>query len=489
MRYDSKNLIGGRWESGTETIDNLCPADTTQVVGSTPVSGAEEIEAAVAAAKQAQIGWAATPAPVRGAALFRLVRILEANADRLAEALSLEEGKILAEAKGEVAKTVRYVEFAAGDARRMSGMTADAEAAGTFCMTLWRPLGVVGLITPWNFPVCIPLWKIAPAIAAGNAVVLKPAPETPATATLIGQMCEEAGIPSGIINIVHGDAAPAKALVEHPDVAAISFTGSTAVGLALEARCGQLHKRIQCEMGGKNPIIILDDADLESAAAATAKGAFGSTGQRCTATSRAIVMEGVADAFVERVAAHAAEVRAGHPLDAATTMGPSVSQRQLDQVLRYMDIGDGEGTRLCGGERLTEGALNLGYFPAPTLFDHVAPDARIAQEEIFGPVLSVIRVRDTDEAIRVANGVKYGLTGSVFTRDIGRAFAVVERLEAGMTHVNNPTIGGEAHLPFGGIKQTGVGAREMGPDAWRFYSEEKTVYINHGGAARGGNLY
>jgi aldehyde dehydrogenase (NAD+) len=459
------------------------------VLGTRPVSGAAEAHAAIAAAKAALPAWRDTPAPKRGEYLFKLVRLLERDQERLAEVLAMEEGKIIAEARGEVAKTTRYVEFAAGDARRMTGITAPSEIPGTFGMTIWQPHGVVGLITPWNFPVCIPLWKIAPAIAAGNTVVLKPAPETPATAHMIGQLLAEAGIPAGVVNIVHGDVEPAQAIIEHPDVAAISFTGSTEVGRIIEARCGALHKPVQCELGGKNPILIFSDADLDLAAAACAKGAFGSTGQRCTATSRAIVLEDVADAFVAKVVEHAKAVRPGHPLDPDTTMGPSVSDKQLGQVLKYMEIGKGEAELVCGGERMDRGNLGGGYFPAPTVFDHVSPSSRIATEEIFGPVLCVIRVASVEAAIAVANGVKFGLTGSVFTRDISHAFKVIHELEAGMVHVNNPTIGGEAHMPFGGIKATGVGPREMGPDAWKFYSESKTVYINHALATRTSNLF
>ena len=489
MKIRCMNYIGGRWTEAAERAPNLCPADTDQVLGSAPVSGAAEADEAVAAAAAAAPAWADTPAPARGIYLSRLARLVEREAERLARTLALEEGKIIAEARGEVAKALRYLEFAAGDARRMTGITAESEVPGTFAMTTWRPLGVVALITPWNFPVAIPLWKLAPAVAAGDAVILKPAPETPATAHIIAELCEEAGFPPGVINVLHGDAAAAIALIEHPEVRAVSFTGSTEVGLGIEARCGALHKRVQCELGGKNPIIVLDDGDLDLAAAATAKGAFGSTGQRCTATSRAIVMSSVADAFVERVAALSAQIRPGHPLDEATTMGPAVSRRQLDQVLRYMAIGEGEAQKVVGGGTLGGEALSRGFFPAPTLFDRVPADARIATEEIFGPVLSVIRVDTVQEAIAAANGVRYGLTGSVFTRDISRAFEVIRHLEAGITHVNNPTIGGEAHMPFGGVKHTGVGPREMGPDAWKFYAEEKTVYINHGGGVRGGNLY
>jgi aldehyde dehydrogenase (NAD+) len=489
MQIDCTNLIGGEWVPGPETAPNRCPANTDEILGHAPLSGADEANAAIAAAEAALPGWRETTAPQRGALLYRLVRLLERDADQLAEVLSREEGKIFREAKGEVAKTIRYVEFAAGDARRVTGITAESELPGTTAMTMWRPRGVVGLITPWNFPVCIPLWKLAPALVAGNTVVLKPAPETPATAYLIGKLIEEAGFPAGVVNIVHGDVLPAQAILDHPAVKAISFTGSTSVGRIVEKRCGELHKPVQCELGGKNPLILMEDGDVDKAAAAVALGAFGSTGQRCTATSRAIVMESVADAFVDKVLALAGQVRAGHPMDESTTMGPSVSERQLAQVIKYMDIGKGEAELLCGGHRLTDGGLDKGYFPAPTIFDRVDGSARIAKEEIFGPVLSVVRVGSLDEAIDVANAVEFGLTSSIFTSDISRAFEAIERLESGMTHVNNPTIGGEAHMPFGGIKATGVGPREMGPDAWKFYAESKTIYINHGGAARKSNLY
>ncbi len=489
MRIDAKNLIDGVFHRGSDTGLNTCPADTEQVIGETPISGAEEMHAAIAAAKAAQRRWAETTAPARGQLLFALVRLLERDLDKLARTLALEEGKLLGEARGEVLKAIRYIEFAAGDARRMNGQSIASEIPGTHAFTIWRPLGVVGLITPWNFPVCIPLWKMAPALAAGNSVILKPAPETPASAQLIGELCLEAGFPPGVVNIVHGDAEPARALIEHPDVAAISFTGSTEIGLLVEARCGALHKRVQCEMGGKNPILVLEDADIELAAGATAAGAFGSTGQRCTATSRAIVLESVADAYVEQLAVLASKIRPGHPLDPSATMGPSVSARQLEKVLSYMEVGQGESRLVCGGGRVADPALARGFFPSPTVFDHVARDARIATEEIFGPVLSVIRVRSVEQAIAAANAVPFGLTGSVFTRDLSHAFQVIQHLDTGITHVNNPTVGGEAHLPFGGIKNTGTGPKEMGPDAWRFYAEDKTVYINHTAARRTSNIY
>ncbi|MDP2304443.1 MAG: aldehyde dehydrogenase family protein [Pseudomonadota bacterium] len=486
MDLNARNLINGAWRDADSTTENRCPADGA-LLGTTPVSGADVMNEAIEAAHAAFPGWSGTPAPKRGELLFRLVRILEREAEPLSRALALEEGKIIGEARGEVQKAIRYIEFAAGDARRLTGITVPSELAGTFAFTMWRPHGVVGLITPWNFPVCIPLWKMAPALVAGNTVVLKPAPETPYTAHLIGMYCEEAGFPPGVVNVVQGDVAPALALIDHPHVRAVSFTGSTEVGLKVSARCAQLNKPVQCEMGGKNPLLVLDDADLDKAAAACVQGAFGSTGQRCTATSRAIVMEGVADAFVAKVAALGKALRAGHPLEEGVTMGPSVSERQMEKVVSYTDIGAAEAKLVFGGGRII--ALPKGFFPAPTLFDHVAPTARIATEEIFGPVLAVVRVATVDEAIDAANAVQFGLTSSVYTNDLSRAFSIIERLDTGMTQVNAPTMGGEAHLPFGGVKNTGVGPREMGPDAWKFYSEQKTVYINHGGARRTSSFY
>jgi len=491
MHLDCQNLIGGNFQDsgGGQKSENTCPADTRHVIGTAPESTANDIDAAVAAAKHAFSSWREVTAPARGDLLFAVVAKIRERAEDLAQALSWEEGKIIGESRGEVQKTLKYLEFAAGDARRMNGITSPSEIPGTFACTLWRPRGVIGLITPWNFPVAIPMWKIAPAIVAGNTVVLKPAPETPATAHILGEILQDAGIPDGVVNIVYGDVEPAQALLHHPDVEAISFTGSTQVGRIIEKACGETHKAVQCELGGKNAIIVLDDADVELAASATAMGAFGSTGQRCTATSRAIVMDSVADDFVDAVTAKAHEVVAGHPVGEGVTMGPSVSSRQLDQVLRYMEIGKGEGKLRTGATRLEADDLAHGYFPEPTVFDNVPRGSRIAVEEIFGPVLSVVRVSSFDEAIDVANEIPFGLTGSVYTRDVGRIFEAVDRIDSGMTQINNPTVGGEGHLPFGGIKATGVGPREMGPDAWKFYAEEKTVYINYGGGARKGKFY
>ena len=482
----ARHLIGDSW-SGEADMPIHSPADTRELLGYAPSGSRADATAAIDAAAAALPGWMETPAPKRGALLFKLVRLLEAAADDIARLLAWEEGKIVPEARGEVEKAIRYIEFAAGDARRLQGYTAPSELNGTFAFTFWRPKGVVGLITPWNFPVAIPLWKMAPALVAGNTVVLKPAPETPLVTQRIAELIREAGFPPGVVNIVYGDAEPARAIIEDPRVKAISFTGSTEVGRQVEARCGALHKAVQCELGGKNPVLVLDDADLDLAAAGCAQGAFGSTGQRCTATSRAIVMEGVADAFVERIATLARAVRPGHPLKEGVTMGPSVSARQLRTVLEYQEVGKDEAKLVIGGGRWAD--LPHGYFPAPTIFDQVSPTHRIAREEIFGPVLSVIRVASVEEAIAVANGVEFGLTGAVYTRDLGRAFEVVQRLDTGITQVNAPTMGGEAHFPFGGCKATAVGPKEMGPDAWRFFSEPKTVYMNHRLAPRTAGFY
>lgn len=366
-----------------------------------------------------------------------------------------------------------------------------SEIASTFACTVRAPVGVVGLITPWNFPVAIPVWKIAPALVAGNSVVLKPAEQTPTTAKIVTEIFAEAGIPAGVLNVVFGAGEEVGArLIDHPDVDAISFTGSTEVGLHAYAQGAKHNKKVQCEMGGKNALILLDDGDVDMAVAAAAKGAFGSTGQRCTATSRAIVHREVHDAFVAGVVEAAKQVRPGDGLDDDTTMGPSVDGRQLEQVLRYVGIAKEEG---CHFElppgRFEEGDLAHGFFPRPTVLTGVTPEMRVAQEEIFGPILSVIAVDSFEEAIAAANNSHYGLSSSIYTRDVAKVFNYVDHIETGILHVNSPTIGGEAQLPFGGLKKTGVGEREQGKTAIDFYTEIKTVYIDYASQMRGGNLY
>lgn len=487
------NYIDGAWTEGrgTQPIPDIDPADTREIIGHATDSLAADVDAAVAAAKDAFEAWRATPAPARGRIVRDAGRLLETRAAEIGEVLTREEGKILAESKGEVAKTANLLDFLAGEARRLNGQTVPSEIPSTFAYTVRVPHGVVGLITPWNFPMAIPAWKIAPALVCGNTVVLKGAEQTPWVSQLVVQAFVDAGVPRGVLNLVQGRGGTAGArLVEHPDVAALSFTGSTEVGQHIYARAAALAKPVQCELGGKNPILVMADADLDLAVAAAAKGAFGSTGQRCSATSRAIVDRRIYDEFIERIAAAAAEVVPGNGLHPTSTMGPSVDAEQYGKVHEYLEIGAAEGVEIiCGGRKATDGRLKYGLFTEPTVFGGVQRDMRVAREEIFGPVLSVIEVDGLEEALDVANDVEFGLTSSIYTADVHRVFRFVDRIETGMIHVNSPTIGGEAQLPFGGMKKTGIGPREMGATAVDFYSEYKTVYIDYSGGLRDGNLY
>ncbi len=485
------NFIDGEWVegSGSNPTADVNPADTREILGWLTDSTAADVDAAVDAATRAFPAWRATPAPVRGRIVRDAGRLFEQRMAEIGRVLTLEEGKVLAEAEGEVLKGATLVEWFSGQARRLNGETVPSEIPNTFACTVREPLGVVGLITPWNFPFAIPAWKIAPALVTGNTIVLKGAEQTPWVTELVVRAFVEAGVPAGVLNMVQGGPEAGKALVEHRGVEAISFTGSTEVGHAIHARGAALGKRVQCELGGKNPIIVLDDADLDLAVAATAKGGFGSTGQRCTATSRAIVQAGVYDEFVARIADEARKVVPGNGLDPKTTMGPSVDQAQFDKVHEYLNFGAIEGA-LChaGGGRASDGDLAHGLFTQPTVWS-VQREMRVAREEIFGPVLAVLKVVDFDEAIDVANAVEFGLTSSLYTKDVNRVFDYIDRIHTGMVHVNSATIGGEAQLPFGGMKKTGVGPREMGTQAVDFFTEWKTVYIDWSGGFRGGNLY
>ncbi|MGH7725157.1 MAG: aldehyde dehydrogenase family protein, partial [Candidatus Eiseniibacteriota bacterium] len=421
----------------------------------------------------------------------RWAELLIEHKEELAAILSLEEGKTYSESLGEVGKSINIIEFMAGEGRRLGGETLPSELPRTFIYTVKQPLGVVAVITPWNFPVAIPCWKMAPALVAGNTIVFKPASLTPWTAQRVVELLEQAGLPPGVVNLVHGPGgALGDALVAHPDVRAVSFTGSNEVGTHVYVEGAKRLLKVQCEMGGKNPLVVLEDADLELAADATAQGAFGSTGQRCTATSRAIVIDKVADRFLEMVAERAKKVVVGDPLANGVTMGPSVDARQFDTVLSYLDVGKSEGARLVTGGRRLDGENHAhGFFMEPTVFDGVTHDMRIAREEIFGPVLSVLRVRDFDEAVRVANDVPFGLSSSLYTRDADLALRFVDLIETGIVHLNSPTVGGEAQAPFGGMKGTGVGSREQGRVSLDFFTELKTVYFDYTGRKREGNLY
>ncbi len=488
-----RNFINGKWveSSSSKTVSNINPANTDDVIGAVRQATREEARAAVEAASEAFRGWRATPAPARGRIVARAARLMEEQKEELARILTREEGKTITESRGELQRSINVAEFCAGEARRMNGETIFSELPSNFVYTVKQPLGVVACVTPWNFPVAIPVWKIAPALVAGNTVVFKPATLTPATAVRIVEIFEQAGVPPGVLNLVIGSGSDAgDEIINHPAVKAVSFTGSNAVGIRLYEQASRRGAKCQCEMGGKNPVVIMEDADLDLAVESTAQGAFGSSGQRCTATSRAVVVKEVADDFVKRIVRRAGSMRLGDGLDPQTEMGPSVDENQFKTVLRYIELGREDGAELlCGGERATGDGLEKGYFVRPTVFDHVTSDMRIAREEIFGPVLSVLRVRDFDQAMQVANDCEYGLSSSIFTNDAARIFRFVDEIETGMTHINSPTTGGEAHIPFGGIKGTGIGEREQGSTALDFYTELKVVYVDYTGRKREGNLY
>ena len=487
-----KNFIGGEWrDSKGKRVQDLNPADTSEIIADAPSSTAAEAAEACEAALRAYPGWRNTPAPVRGQLLYRVQRRMEERKEEIAEALTREEGKTLVEARGEVQRAINVIEFFAGEARRITGDTIPSELPHNFCYTVKQPVGPVAIITPWNFPIAIPVWKMAPALVSGNTVVFKPASLTPLTAALVVEVFEQCGIPPGVLNLVFGGGREVgDTIVKHPAIQAVSFTGSNDVGSGLYSAAAARGIKCQCEMGGKNPIVILADADLDLAVESTVQGAFGSTGQRCTATSRAVVEQSIANEFVERLHARAASLVVGNGLDPRTNVGPSVDVKQLDTVLEYIGIAQSEGAKLvAGGARLKDGGLDKGFFVAPTIFDSVDANMRVAQEEIFGPVLSVIRAPDPRSALEIANGVRFGLSASIYTNDVASMFRFVDQLDAGIIHVNSPTVGGEAHIPFGGMKATGVGLREMGSVAIDFYTELKVVYVDYTGGKRTGNLY
>jgi acyl-CoA reductase-like NAD-dependent aldehyde dehydrogenase len=487
-----RNFIGGRWVASrsSRTTERRNPANLDEVVGLIPLSTREESREGVAAAQAAFRAWRDTPAPVRGRVIAKAALLMEQQKEEMARLLTREEGKSLKDSLGEIQKSVNILDFMAGEARRIGGETLPSELPKNFAYTLKQPLGVVAAITPWNFPVSIPVWKIAPALIAGNTVVFKPATLTPFTGAKVVEVFEQAGIPAGVLNMVVGSGGEVgDELLQHPDVRAVSFTGSNEVGSELYAQGARRMKKCQCEMGGKNPLVVLADADLPLAVESAVFGAFASTGQRCTATSRVVVEQSVADRFVGLLLERAGKFKVGNGLDPGVDMGPAVDEAQLKTDLRYIEIGKKEAKLLLGGQRLTGGAYDRGYFVAPTLFDHVAPDSSIAQDEIFGPVLSVIRVRDFEEALQVANSVRYGLSSSLYSNDACKIFEFIDRIETGITHVNSPTVGGEAQLPFGGMKATGIGLREMGRVAIDFYTELKTVYIDYTGRKRESAVY
>ncbi|MGQ0538741.1 MAG: aldehyde dehydrogenase family protein [Gemmatimonadaceae bacterium] len=479
------NFIGGEWTAplGGAYFANVNPADTRDVIGQFPLSGAEDVERAVQSAARGFVIWKGTPAPLRGEVLRRVGDLLTARKEEIANLMTREMGKPLAEARGDVQEGIDTAYYAATEGRRLFGYTVPSELRNKWAMTFRRPIGVCGLITPFNFPLAIPTWKMFPALVCGNAVVLKPAEDVPHTSTVLVELLLEAGLPSEVIQLVHGAGETVgRAIVEHPAIPVISFTGSTETGRFVGETCGRMHKRLSLEMGGKNAQIVLDDADLELAVEGALWGAFGTTGQRCTATSRLILEKGIHDRFLARLAERAAALRLGDGRKAGTDVGPLIHGDAVAKVERYIEVGRREGGDLAlGGERAAAGELAHGHFFEPTIFTGVRPGTRLEQEEIFGPVVAAIRVNTPDEAVAVNNGVRYGLSSSLYTRNVNIALRALVELDNGITYINAPTIGAEAHLPFGGIKQTGNGHREGGWEVYDFYSETKVGYVDYSG--------
>jgi len=478
-----KNFINGEWvesRSG-KAHENRNPANTDELVGMFVSSSAEDVDLAVDAAKEAYKTWRLVPAPKRAEILFRAAELLVQRKEEFAKDMTREMGKVLAETRGDVQEAIDMTYYMAGEGRRLFGQTTPSELPNKFAMSVRQPIGVCGMITPWNFPMAIPSWKMMPALISGNTVVLKPAEDTPLSSYHLVQVLTEAGVPRGVVNLVSGDGPNAGApLAQHKNVPVVSFTGSTSVGRIIAQACAPDFKHCSLEMGGKNIIIVMDDANLDLAIDGAVWGGFGTTGQRCTAASRVAVHKSVYKEFVTRFAERAKMLKAGDGLDPTTEMGPCINEQQLNTVMSYVEIGKNEGAKLhTGGNRLSSGAYSKGWFHEPTVFGDCTPGMRIAQEEIFGPVVSVIPISNFNEAINVANGVPYGLSASIYTRDVNRAFQATRDLYTGIVYVNAPTIGAETHLPFGGTKQTGNGHREAAIAAIDFFTEWKSVYIDY----------
>jgi aldehyde dehydrogenase (NAD+) len=487
-----KNFIAGKWvePDAGEYFDNVNPADTADVIGRFPLSGASDVERAVESAQRGFAAWHRVPAPLRGDVMRRAGDLLARRKEEIADLMTREMGKPLAETRGDVQEGIDTAYYAASEGRRLFGRTVPSELRDKWAMSYRRPIGVCGIITPFNFPLAIPTWKLFPALLCGNSCVFKPAEEVPHTAAVFVEILLEAGLHPEAIQLVHGRGETAGAsIVSHPAVAVVSFTGSTETGRAVGEVCGRMHKRLSLEMGGKNAQIVLDDADLDLALDGVLWGAFGTTGQRCTATSRLILQSGIHDRFVERLAARARTLQLGDGRRAGTDVGPLIHDGAVRKVEEYIRIGGAEGaTLVTGGQRAGGKGLERGHFFEPTIFTGVRPGSRLEQEEIFGPVLSVVQVGSAEEAFAVNNGVRYGLSSSVYTRDVHAAFRALQELDNGITYVNAPTIGAEAHLPFGGVKQTGNGHREGGWQVYEFFSETKVGYVDFSGALQRAQL-
>ncbi len=478
-----RNYIDGQWveASSKRTFADLNPADTSEVVGEFQSSGHEDVEAAFEAAARAQSAWATKPAPLRGEYLFKAAEIVESRLGELAEDMTREEGKTLPEAKGEVKRAINILRYFGAEGARSFNYQIPSERENVFCYTMRKPLGVVGLITPWNFPSAIPAWKMAPALVAGNTVVIKPASLAPLSAYRLVEALHEVGIPKGVLNFVTGGGGSVgDAIVNHAAVRAVSFTGSCSVGNALHEKMAGRKVRVQLEMGGKNPTVVLKDTNLDYAVEVLVNGAFFSTGQKCTACSRAIIERAIYAPLVEKLVERTRKLKVGNGLEPGIDIGPAVDENQLKTDLDYIEIAKSEGAKLlCGGNRLRGGIFDKGYFIEPTLFDGVTPEMRIAQEEVFGPVLALIQADDFEDAMRLANGVKFGLSASIVSRDLTRVHQFINTIEAGLITVNLPTAGVEYQLPFGGTKESSFGMREQGPAALDFYTETSTVYLRY----------
>ncbi len=479
-----QNFIGGEWVDAAsgETFESRGPA-TGETIGLFPKSGPEDVARAVEAAQAAYEEWRLVPAPKRGEILMRFAQILEREKAELTDLMTHEMGKVKAEAGGDVQEAIDMTYYMAGEGRRMWGQTTPSELRDKFNMSVRVPVGVVGAITPWNFPIAIPSWKMAPALVCGNTVVLKPAEDTPLLAERFVELFDEAGVPAGVVNIVHGYGETAgDALVRHPGVPIITFTGSRETGVAVTKAAADNLKHVHLELGGKNAIIVLDDADLDLAVEGIIWSAFGTSGQRCTAASRVIAHEKIYDALQSKLVAAAERLRLGPGWDDATDVGPVINKAAIEKIHAYTKIGSDEGARLLtGGEIATDGDLGKGFFYRPTIFGDVDAQMRIAQEEIFGPTTALIKVRDFDEAIRVSNGIRFGLSSSIFTQDVNKAFRAMRDLVAGITYINAGTTGAEVHLPFGGTKDTGNGHREAGQAALDVFTEWKSIYVDYSG--------
>jgi len=476
------NLIGGEWmpaASGKTTL-NVNPADHDDIVGSFPSSGPEDVAKAVAAAKKAFATWRLVPAPKRAEILVRAGILLQERKEQFARDMTREMGKVLAETRGDVQEAIDEAFYVAGEGRRLFGQTTPSELQNKFAMSIRMPVGVVGLITPWNFPMAIPSWKLFPALVGGNTCIIKPATDTPLSTYNLVQTLVDAGLPEGVVNIVSGSGgSTGNALIEHPDVRAISFTGSSEVGSHVAQRAAATFKPVSLEMGGKNAQIVLDDANLELALEGALWGAFGTTGQRCTATSRILLQKGISRKFTDEFVARARALKIGNGLDESVQVGPQVNKGQIETSARYVDIARGEGAELlCGGHALTTGDFAKGTFFEPTIFGGITPTMRLAREEVFGPVVAILEFDTFEQGIEIANSIEYGLSSALYTKDLNRAFAAIRDLEAGITYINAPTIGAEVHLPFGGVKATGNGHRE-GNGAIDFFTTWKAVYVDY----------